>query len=38
VVTVTVPWLLSTEATAALTPGLVVGAAVALLYLWWRWR
>jgi hypothetical protein len=26
------------EATAALTPGLVIGAATALLYLWWRWR
>jgi hypothetical protein len=31
------PWLPS-EATAGLTPGLVIGAAATLLYLWWRWR
>jgi hypothetical protein len=31
-------WLPLIEVTAALTPGLVIGVAAALLYLWWRWR
>jgi hypothetical protein len=31
-------WLPLIEATPALTPGLLIGAAAALLYLWWRWR
>jgi hypothetical protein len=31
-------WLPPTETTAALTPGLLIGAAATLLYLWWRWR
>jgi hypothetical protein len=31
-------WIPSIEATAALTPGLVVGTAATLLYLCWRWR
>jgi hypothetical protein len=33
---VTLVWLPLLE--VALTPGLVIGAAAALLYLWWRWR
>jgi hypothetical protein len=28
-------WLPAVETTAALTPGLVIGVAVTLLYLWW---
>jgi hypothetical protein len=28
-------WLIPIE---IITPGLVIGTGVALLYLWWRWR
>ena len=31
-------WLPFIEAPAALSPGLVIGAAATLAYLWWRWR
>jgi hypothetical protein len=31
-------WLPLIEAIPVLTPGLLIGAAAALLYLWWRWR